>query len=112
MLNDLIKEFDTAMMTTQGRDGQMHSRPMATQKPQPDSPIWFVAAFDSAKIEDLRKDPRINLAYYREKDRAWVSLSGTARLDTDKARIKQLWQEDWKIWFPTAPSKTVWCSFT
>lgn len=105
MLHELIKDFDTAMMTTLGRDGQMHSRPMATQKPEPDSPIWFVAALDTAKVEDLQKDPRINLAYYRPSDRAWVSLCGTARLDTDKQRIKRLWQPDWKIWFPQGPDQ-------
>lgn len=105
MLNDLIQDFDTAMMTTLGRDGHMHSRPMATQKPQPDSPIWFVAAMETAKIEDLQKDPRINLAYYNPGSRAWVSLSGKARLDQDKTRIKQLWQEDWKIWFPDGPEQ-------
>lgn len=105
MLNDLIQNFDTAMMTTLGRDGQMHSRPMATQKPQPDSPIWFVAALETAKVEDLQKDSRINLAYYRPSDRAWVSLSGRASLDTNKERIQRLWQEDWKIWFPDGPQQ-------
>ena len=105
MLNHLIQEFDTAMMTTLGRDGHMHSRPMATQKPQPDSPIWFVTAMETAKIEDLEKDPRVNLAYYNPGNRAWVSLAGHVRLDQNKARIKQLWQEDWKIWFPDGPEQ-------
>ncbi len=105
MIYELIQKFDTAMMTTQGRDGHMHSRPMATQKPQPDSPIWFVGALDSAKIEDLQKDPRINLSYYNPGSRAWVSLSGKARLDQNQEKIRQLWQEDWKIWFPEGPEQ-------
>ena len=105
MLNELIQDFDTAMMTTLGRDGHMHSRPMATQKPQPDSPIWFVAAMETAKIEDLQQDPRINLAYYNPSNRAWVSLSGKVSLNQDRERIRRLWQEDWKIWFPEGPDQ-------
>jgi general stress protein 26 len=102
---ELVKEFKFAMFTTSASDGHMHSRPMATQIPQPDSPVWFVSSLDTGKIADLERDPRVNLAYFREGDMAWVSVSGKVRLQTDKQRIKELWQEDWKIYFPEGPDQ-------
>lgn len=101
----LVQEYDTAMMTTIGRDGHLHSRPMATQEPLESSPLWFATSLDTNKVEDLQKDPRINLSYYRPSDRAWVSVSGKARIDQDRTKIKALWKEDWKIWFPGGPEQ-------
>jgi general stress protein 26 len=88
---ELVKEFKFAMFTTSASDGHMHSR--------------FVSILDTGKIADLERDPRVNLAYFREGDMAWVSVSGKVRLQTDKQRIKELWQEDWKIYFPEGPDQ-------
>lgn len=102
---ELVSKFRFAMMTTAAADGHMHARPMATQIPQPDSRVWFVTSMDTGKVEDLEKDPRVNLAYFRETDMAWVSVSGRVRLQRDKQRIAELWQEDWKIYFPEGPEQ-------
>lgn len=103
--HELVKDIKFCMMTTQGRDGLMHSRPMGTQKSKPESALWFVSSVDSAKAEDLKSDPRVNLAYLREKDYAWVSVSGRVRIDTDRARIREWWQEDWRVYFPDGPEQ-------
>lgn len=97
---ELVRDFDTVMMTTIGESGQMHSRPMATQTPLNDSPIWFVTSLDSLKARDLELDPRVNLGYYRKSDGAYVSVSGRARLEKDPSRVQALWQESWRAWFP------------
>lgn len=110
-LYKLLETFDTALMTTVSRDGHLTSRPMALQKQAlPDSDLWFAAELDSEKIADLKADPRVNLACFHEKgNRAYISIAGTARIDTDKQRIKSLWQEDWKIYFPEGPEATDIC---
>lgn len=100
----LIQGFDYAMMTTVGRDGNLHSRPMATQPPLNDSPLWFVSSIDSLKAKDLEADNRINLGYFRRSDGAYVSVAGRARLERNSARISTLWKDDWSIWFPNGPN--------
>lgn len=103
-LYTLLKTFDTAMMTTVAGDGRLLSRPMATQDPPlPESDLWFVTAVDTEKARDLEADSRVNLAYYHEKDRSWVSVAGLARLELNRDRIRELWKEDWRVWFPEGP---------
>lgn len=50
------------------------------------------------KLDELAFDPNVNLAYYRDGSREWVSVSGTAIVTQDR-RLIQLYQKDWKAWF-------------
>ena len=72
---------------------------MATQKPQPDADLWFVTAKGSPKLDEIRHDPHVNLGYYKDRTREWVSVSGKARIVEDRAKIKELYRPDWKAWF-------------
>lgn len=101
-LKKILSGFSAAMMTTLDSQRHLVSRPMATQKKElPDADLWFVASFDSDQTRQLQLDPRVNLAYFHESgDRSYASVSGTARLDNDRQRIKQLWDESWRPWFP------------
>jgi len=72
---------------------------MATQKRAGGADLWFVAAEGSGKLADIEADPHVNLAYYKDRTREWVSVSGLATLSRDRHRIRELYAEDWKIWF-------------
>lgn len=98
-LYDLIEGLDTAMMTTRRPDGYLVSRPMATQKHEADADLWFVTNVDSDKLDEVRSDPHINLAYYDKDSREWVSVSGRARISDDRAKIRELYAPDWRAWF-------------
>ena len=99
-LNELIQDIEIAMLTTRRPDGRLVSRPMATQKPQPDADLWFVTDRDAHKLDEIAAEPQVNVAYYNNQTREWVSVSGRARISHDRARIRELYQPDWKIWFP------------
>jgi general stress protein 26 len=99
-LYDQIEDIEIAMMTTRRPDGHLESRAMATQKRAAGADLWFVSAGESAKIRDLESDPHVNLAYYKDRTREWVSVSGLAKLTRDTQKIHELYAPDWKIWFP------------
>jgi general stress protein 26 len=98
-LYDLIKGIETAMFTTRGPTGQLVSRPMATQDRIEGADLWFVTNVDTHKLDDLALDPHVNCSYFNNKSREWVSVSGIARVSKNKAKIRQLYKEDWKAWF-------------
>ena len=98
-LYDLIDEIEIAMMTTRRDDGHLESRAMATQKRADGADLWFVAAEDSGKLEEIEADPHVNLAYYKDRTREWISVSGLATLSRDRDKIRELYAPDWKIWF-------------
>ena len=95
-----IESIETAMMTTRRADGHLRSRAMANQKQAEGADLWFVARDGTAKLTDLTHDQHVNLAYYRDSTRQWVSVSGTAIVSRDRAKIHELYAPDWKIWFP------------
>lgn len=99
-LYDLIDGVEVAMMTTRQPDGQLVSRAMQTQERRAHADLWFVTDRESHKLEELALDPHVNLAYYRDRTREWVSVSGRAILSRDRDLIHGLYKPDWKAWFP------------
>jgi general stress protein 26 len=98
-LYDLIEEIEIAMMTTRRPDGHLESRAMANQKAAAGADLWFVTAEGTSKLRDLKADPHINLSYYKDRTREWISVSGIATISRDRDKIRELYAPDWKMWF-------------
>ncbi len=99
-LYELIENIEIAMMTTRRPDGHLESRAMATQKRAAGADLWFVTADDTGKLRDLETDPHVNLAYYKDRTREWISVSGIATISRDRQKIHELYATDWSAWFP------------
>lgn len=96
---EMVSDMEIAMMTTRRADGHLESRAMATQKQASGADLWFVTMADTGKVRDIEADPHVNLAYYKDRTREWVSVSGLATVSRDRAKIHELYAPDWKIWF-------------
>ena len=94
-----INDIEIAMMTTRRADGHLQSRAMATQRHAAGADLWFVTADGSPKLADLEYDPHVNLSYYKDRTREWVSVSGIASISRDRSKIAELYAPDWKAWF-------------
>jgi general stress protein 26 len=104
-LDDLYKLIDgieVAMVTTRRDDGHLVSRPMQTQRRTTGTDLWFMTNVESEKFEELARDAHVNLAYYKDRTREWVSVSGHAILTRDRDLIDSLYQPDWKAWLGDA----------
>ncbi|MEP7039215.1 MAG: pyridoxamine 5'-phosphate oxidase family protein [Acidobacteriota bacterium] len=99
-LNELIKDIDFTMMTTIDTDGVLRSRPMSTQNSEITDALWFFTSDQTHKTDEIEKDNRINLSYAAPDDNAYVSVSGTAEIVHDKAKMEELWNPILKAWFP------------
>ena len=100
-LDDLYKLIDgieVAMVTTRRADGHLISRPMQTQRRTTGTDLWFMTTTETHKLEELATDPHVNLGFYRDRTREWVSVSGMAVLTQDKQLIHDLYQPDWRAW--------------
>lgn len=96
----LVEGIEIAMLTTRRADGHLVSRPMATQARAAGADLWFVTDGEADKLDELEHDAHVNVSYSRNKTREWVSVSGTARVVTDRSKIHELYRPDWKAWFP------------
>ena len=100
-LTELIKDINIAMMTTQSEEGHLRSRPMATRFPKDfDGTLWFFTHEDTGKVEEVKSDQQVNLAFTNPEAQRYVSVSGRANLVHDKDRAKELWNPLFKAWFP------------
>lgn len=97
-LIDLIQSFDNAMLVTRSDDGSLHARPMVVAEATDDGNLWFVTDRSSGKIADLMLDQ--DVAVTMQSSSVFATLSGECRVVDDRAKLKDLWREAWKVWFP------------
>jgi len=105
-LGQLIEDIQFAMLTTAEPDGTLRSRPMATHQDhnQPgkefDGVLWFFTHAATGKVDEVKQDQHVNLAYSSPEKSKYVSVSGIATLVRDKVKAKELWDPKYKAWFP------------
>ena len=97
-LYGLIDGIEVALFTTRRPDGHLVTRPMQVQERRTGSDLWFMTNIESHKLEELADDPHVNLGFYRDRTREWVSVSGTAVLSQDRRIIRELYKPDWRAW--------------
>ncbi len=107
-LRHLIKDVGTAMLTTLD-NGVLRARPMATQQTEAGSDLWFITSTESHKTTEIEKDNRVNVSYSSPSDNTYVSISGTASLVVDRAKIDELWSPIHKAWFPKGKDDPTIC---
>jgi general stress protein 26 len=100
-LHDLLSDFGVAMLITRTPDGKLRGRPMALAQVEADGTLWFATDRDSAKVDELEADPEA--AVTMQSSTKFVSLSGTAQMVDDRAKLRELWKTEWKVWFPGGP---------
>src|SRR5689334_25437556 len=94
-----IDDIEIAMMTTRRADGHLQSRAMATQKRAEGADLWFVTLEGTQKLRDLTADPHVNLSYYKDRTREWISVSGIETITRDREQIHALYASDSGAWF-------------
>lgn len=100
-IGELLRKIDIAMLTTVGKGGYLMSRPLSTQQARFDGErVWFFTEADSPKVAEIRRNPKVNLAYASKGKNVYVSLTGTARANRDRAVIEALWNDAMKAFFP------------
>jgi general stress protein 26 len=100
-LRDLIKDIDFAMLTTvDDNDGTLRSRPMSTQDVEFDGQLWFFIYDDSAKVDEIQQQRQVNVSYADPANQTYISVSGTADVVHDRAKMQQFWKPELKIYFP------------
>ena len=101
---ELIDGIDYANFTTRGGEGApLHARPMATRKCEPNGDLWFFTKKTSRKVEEIGADPQVLVTFADPKKQHFVSISGRSEVVSDRARVKAMWSEIYRTWFPGGP---------
>ena len=100
-LRELVKDIDFCMLTTVDEGGDLHSRPMSSNGDiDANGDVWFFTNASSHKVSEINQTPKVNVSFADPENQRYVSVSGTAQLVHDRAKIDELWRPEFKIWFP------------
>lgn len=99
-LLELLQEEEVAMMATRHLDGSMHARPMAVKHAEFEGHLWFLTDVNSEKVADIYRSDEVLIVYGDHARNHYVSVTGRARIVTDRTTLAQLWTEDQRRWFP------------
>ncbi|GAA1394302.1 pyridoxamine 5'-phosphate oxidase family protein [Luteococcus peritonei] len=85
---DMLQAERVAMLTTHDED-ELVSRPMGLQHvDRSDNSLWFFVNAGSDKALQVTEEAHVNLAFAGDD---YLSVSGTATVVRDQARIEELW---------------------
>lgn len=97
-LDELVRQFDTAMLVTRSLDGALRARPMAIAEHREGAVLFFATRSDDEKLEEIIRSPRV--AVTMQADDTYLSISGEARVLTNQRLADELWSASMRLWFP------------
>ena len=100
-VNDLVDGIRFAMLTTVDDLGKLVARPLTVQEREFDGDLWFLATRDSTAVVQLGVNPGAGVTL--TSNDTWISLSGTAEMVDDSAKVKEFWNPFVEAWFPEGP---------
>jgi general stress protein 26 len=102
-LADLVGDQRVAMLTARETDDRLQSRPMTPLSLDEAGNFWFFCDDASSLAATVRACPKVNLAFSDEGRATYVSVSGSAVIEHDRERIRDLWTSLARPWFPDGP---------
>jgi general stress protein 26 len=102
-LAELIDEIRIGMLTTVEPDGSLRSRPLATLQMDADGRLWFFTSITSPKVAEIDQHNHVCITYADPDEEDYVSVSGATQILRERAKIKELWTNWAKPWFPEGP---------
>ena len=95
---DLMKKIGFAMLVT--RDGgKLRARPMSAYLERENNAIFFLTDARRHKDDEIARHPDVNLSFADAGDQKYISVTGTAVVSNDRAKIKELFSLPAKAWW-------------
>ncbi len=97
-LDELIDDFDIAMLVTRSLNGELRARPMAIAGRDDEGVLYFTTRSEDDKLKEILHTPEV--AVTMQGDDRYLSLSGRAQLETDILLAEEMWTPAMRAWFP------------
>ena len=95
---ELMKKIGFAMLVTHDGD-RLRARPMSAYLARDQNMIYFLTDARRHKDEEIARNPGINLSFADAGSQKYVSITGTASVANDRAKIKELFSTTAKAWW-------------
>jgi|SRR5215469_12066950 len=96
----LMKSISFCMLSNwDGR--RLRSRPMGALVRPGEGAIYFFTDDRTHTEDEIRRYPKVCLAFADVRRQKYVSVSGTAEISCERSRIQELWVIPAKVWWRT-----------
>jgi len=96
----MVNDIEYTMLTTRTYEDHLHSCPMNTTETSIGAKeIWFIGHSPSETVDNIKKNPQVNLAYVSQDDKQYLSITGKAELVEDKDKLDELWSMAYNAYF-------------
>ena len=103
---ELMNKIGFAMLVTSDGD-KLRARPMSACLKRDENAIYFLTDARHHKDDEIARDPSVNLAFADAGSQKYVSLTGTAVVGNDRAKIKELFSTPAKAWWDSADDPNI-----
>jgi general stress protein 26 len=99
---DIIEKVGICMLTTQF-DSRLRARPLEARPDRDAGLIYFVTDMRGAKDDEIAAHPDVCLTFIDSKDKAYLSITGTASVSRDPKKAAEIWRKTDNMWWPGGP---------
>lgn len=92
---DIMRLARYCTLVTIGADGRPQARIVDPFAPEGDLTIWIATNPLTRKVQDIRRDPRVTLLYFNQAKAEYVTVLGTAQIETDGRLKASHWKTEW-----------------
>lgn len=103
---ELMEKIGFAMLVTQEGD-RLRGRPMSACVERDRNAIYFLTDARRHRDDEIARHPNVNLSFADTGDHKYVSVTGTAAVSNDRAKIKQLFSTPAKAWWDSADDPNI-----
>lgn len=105
---EIIEKVGVCMLTTRSADG-LRARALEARPDRDAGLIFFVTDISSGKEDEIRASPEVGLVFIDAGDKAYLSISGRARVMRDAGKTKTVWRKTDEVWWPGGPDDPQVC---
>jgi general stress protein 26 len=102
---ELMKTGVAMLLTQEG--GKLRARPMSTCLERDSNAIFFLTDARHYKDDEIARNPAVNLSFADAGGQNYVSVTGTASISNDRAKIEQMFSTPAKAWWDSADDPNI-----
>lgn len=98
-IKELAESIEFTMMATDMKKEPFHVVPMSTKKVDDEGNIWFLSNKTSEHNKNIERNKKAQLIYADKGSNEFLSVYGSATINTDRNKIKDLYGKADDAWF-------------
>ncbi len=104
---EIMKEADYCFFISHGKSGEINARLMHPFEPDTEFNVYLGASPNSRKVREILKQNKVTLAFISPRSTAYVTIVGTATLDSDpELKHKVPGDRYWTDMYPGGPDNS------